>query len=133
MGIKAAYEQHTAKLGVGKLPPIFLFERATLSEWMSLRYWAVSMWATYATLDPSYADSCSFGFCVDVGNGFSTLVPTVLFAVGMTQPFMPARVLGMIGLVKFYQEFYGTVVYYFQYFFNRRYKRSPRAHVLGIV
>ena len=31
------------------------------------------------------------------------------------------------------QEFYGTCIYFFQYCFNGRYKRSPRAQVFGIV
>ena len=39
----------------------------------------------------------------------------------------------MLGLVMFWQEFYGTCVYFFQYFFNGRFRRSPRAHTLGIV
>jgi hypothetical protein len=34
--------------------------------------------------DPSYANRESFGFFIDVGNGFSTIIPTVLFLVGMT-------------------------------------------------
>ena len=71
----------------------------------------------YAALDPSYADQASFGFCVDVGNGFTTLVPSVLFAVSITSPLLDARHLGMLGLVMFWQEFYGTCVYFFQYFF----------------
>ena len=32
-----------------------------------------------------------------------------------------------------YQELYGTVVYFFQFFFNRKDKRIARAHVLGVV
>lgn len=50
----------------------------------------------YATLDPSYAQQGSFGFCVDVGNGFTTLAPSVLFALSITRPLLDARVLGMV-------------------------------------
>ena len=80
--IRREYEGFNAKLGVGHLPPIFLFERASLSQIFSLRYWAV-MWSTYSVLDPSYSDTTTFGFCVDVGNGVTTLLPTLLWAAGM--------------------------------------------------
>ena len=54
----------------------------------------------------SYQDQTTFGFFVDVGNGFTTLLPTLLWAVAMTWPVigMPARALGSMGLIKFYQE-----------------------------
>ena len=81
--IRREYEGFNAKLGVGRLPPIFLFEHASLSQIFSLRYWAV-MWSTYSVLDPSYSDTTTFGFCVDVGNGVTTLLPTLLYAAGMT-------------------------------------------------
>jgi hypothetical protein len=61
------------------------------------------------------------------------LLPTVAFALGMTWELMPARWLGMLGLISFYQMAYGTVIYFFQYVFNGRYHRSPRALVYGIV
>ena len=131
--IKQVFESHTTKLGVGKLPPVFLFDTISLREIFSLRYWAVGMWATYATLDPSYADSTSFGFCIDVGNGFSTLPTSLYFALEMTAQAIRPKFLGMLGLIVHWQEFYGTVMYFFQYFFNRRFERSPLAHVLGIV
>jgi hypothetical protein len=51
----------------------------------------------------------------------------------MTWPFLAPRMLGMVGLVFFYQMFYGTVVYFFQYTFNGRYARAPLSHALGIV
>lgn len=130
--IQRQYAAFTAKHGLGVLPPVFLFERVTLAEVLSLRYWAV-MWSTYSALDPSYSDTTTFGFCVDCGNGVTTLLPTALFAVGMSGGVLPARWIGMVGLVKFYQELYGTVVYFFQYCFNKRYARTPRAHVWGVV
>ena len=46
---------------------------------------------------------------------------------------MPARTLGALGLVFFYQMFYGTVGYYFQYFYNRRYAKTPAGLVAGLV
>ena len=117
--IQRQYASFSAQYGAHVLPPVFLFERVALRQLFTLRYWAV-MWSTYCALDPSYADTTTFGFCVDVGNGVTTLLPTVLFGVGMTwSPLLSPRGLGMLGLVKFYQELYGTVVYFFQYAFNR--------------
>ena len=175
--IQQVHKDSEAKLGVGRLPPVFLFEDVAFGRLFSLEYWSV-MWSTYCALDPSYADTTTFGFCVDIGNGVTTLVPTVLFALGMTWPLLPPRWLGMMGLIMHYQararakcskrptpstagapalrractpahrpapdcagcararghqEFYGTCIYFFQYCFNGRYKRSPRSHVFGIV
>jgi len=130
--IQQQHADYTAKYGVGVLPPVFLFERVHFTELLSLKYWAF-MWSQYAALDPSYADTTSFGYCVDVGNGVTTLLPTIIFAIGMTRHVLEARVLGMLGIVKFWQEMYGTYVYFFQYFNNRRFERAPRAHMWGIV
>ena len=132
-GIRKRYDANTKALGAGRLPPVFLFAPVTLRQLVSLEYWGVEMWGTYAALDPAYAETASFGFCVDVGNGVTTLLPSILFAAGMTWDVLSARWLGMLGLVSFYQELYGTVVYFFQFFFNRKDKRIARAHVLGVV
>ena len=122
-----------AKYGASKLPPVFLFRGVSLRDALSLKYWSV-MWSTYASLDSSYVDTTTFGYCVDVCNGVSTLLPTIVFAAGMTShALLSPRVLGMLGLVSFYQEFYGTVVYFFQFFFNRRHDKLSRSLVLGVV
>ena len=54
---------------------MILFRGISLSEALSLKTWA-SIWSTYAMIDPSYADTRSFGFWIDTGNGISTLIPT---------------------------------------------------------
>ena len=133
--VQQQHRAFAARHGANKLPsPLFLFARVPLRRALSLEYWAV-MWSTYATLDPAYIDTASFGFCVDSGNGVTTLLPTIAFAVGMSaqSALLPARWLGMLGLLKFWQEMYGTCVYFFQYLFNRKYASSPAAHVWGIV
>jgi hypothetical protein len=83
--------------------------------------WA-ELWSTYSVFDDSYADRKSFGFFVDIGNGFSTLIPSLLFLYGMTFEIMPARVLGIVGLLLFYQTWYGTVVYFWSFVLNKRYR-----------
>ena len=126
-----------AKWGLGRLPPLselFLFEWVPPSAMLSTTFWS-KMWSTYAQLDTSYVETSSFGFCVDVGNGFSTIVPSVLYSAAMTYPILSPRWLGMIGLVMYYQELYGTLVYYFQYFYNGRPEaaKSSAAIVWGVV
>ena len=59
------------------LSPLSLFELFSFSFW-------TKVWSTYSLYDPSYANRESFGFFVDVGNGWSTLLPTVLALVTMT-------------------------------------------------
>jgi len=50
VAIQRAYEGHTAKLGVGKLPPVFLFENVSLGKMLSVflpsEYIGVAMWGT---------------------------------------------------------------------------------------
>jgi hypothetical protein len=60
----------------------FFFRPLPLSELLNFTslYWS-AVWSTYSLYDPSYANRESFGFFVDVGNGWTTLLPTMLFQV----------------------------------------------------
>ena len=91
------------------------------------------IWSSYAVFDDSYASKKSFGFFVDVGNGFTTLVPTLLFLYQMTLGQLPARALGIVGVLLFYQMWYGTLVYLGSYFVNKRHVGRPLWHVGVIV
>jgi hypothetical protein len=104
----------------------------SLREFASTKLWART-WLGYAYWDDGYADPKSFGWAIDVGNGFVTLLPSLLFLVGMTFQFLPPQVLGIIGLLVFYQKFYGTGLYFFQYLYNRRYEGRPLKGVIGVV
>jgi len=104
----------------------------SLGGFWSSRLWA-RVWLGYAYWDDGYADPKSFGFAIDVGNGFSTLLPSLLFLVGMTVPLFSPAVLGIIGLLVFYQKFYGTCLYFFQYLYNRRYENRPLSGILAVV
>jgi hypothetical protein len=106
--------------------------RVSLREACSSRLWART-WLGYAHWDDGYADPKSFGFAIDVGNGLVTLVPSVLFLLGMTFPIFSPVVLGVLGLLLFYQKLFGTALYFFQYVFNRRYQGRPLAGVLAVV
>jgi hypothetical protein len=91
------------------------------------------IWSGYSLFDPGYSDRRSFGYNIDVGNGFTTLVPAVIFAFGMTFELMPARVLGIIGVIIFWQMFYGTAVYFFQFFNNGRHHGHSARDLLLFV
>jgi hypothetical protein len=106
--------------------------RASFRELTTTRLWA-RIWSEYAFYDPSYADRRSFGFAADVGNGFVTLVPSLVFFFGMTVPVLPAVVLGLIGGFVFYQKLYCTSLYFFTFLFNRRYEGHRLAALLGVV
>lgn len=99
----------------------FFFQNLTLFECFSFKFWT-KVWSTYSLYDPSYSNRESFGFFIDVGNGWSTLIPSFLFLIGMTYDIIPARALGIIGILKFYQEFYGTVIYFLSFILNKRYQ-----------
>lgn len=110
----------------------FFLSTLPIADLFSASTWS-RVWSEYARYDPSYADRRSFGFAIDVGNGFVTLLPSLVFLVGMTFPVLPARVLGIVGLLLFYQKFYGTSLYFFTYLFNRRYEGHPPAAVWTFV
>ena len=86
-----------------------------------------------ALFDESYADKRSFGFVIDIGNGFVTLLPSLVLVYGMTYWFVSARTLGILGLLLHYQVFYGTVLYCASYVLNGRHRGHPRWHVLLFV
>lgn len=110
----------------------FALARRSLGDLFSLSLWA-EVWSTYALFDESYADKRSFGFVIDIGNGFVTLLPSVVLLYGMTYDFVSARTLGILGLLLHYQVFYGTVLYFASYVLNGRYRGHARWQVLLFV
>jgi|GEM_PF-2163625 len=115
------YQNKLKKLEKGELGTIFLFEHMDLSTALKPITWT-DVWATYSLVDESYSKSTSFGWNIDIGNGFSTFVPTILVSFGMTlqhELFSP-KTLGLLGALSYYQELYGTVVYFTQYIVNKR-------------
>ena len=101
-------------------------------QFFASRTWS-EVWSSYAVFDPSYADKSSFGFWIDVGNGFSTLLPALFVLYGMTFQVFPAWVLGLVGLLMLWQMFYGTVVYFSSYLLNRRYKGHTVKNLIVFV
>lgn len=89
--------------------------RIPITKLFSFKSWT-GIWSSYCLFDPGYSRKGSFGFNIDVGNGFSTVLPATLFGLGMSLEIVSPQVLGMIGIAMFWQMFYGTVVYFFQFF-----------------
>lgn len=106
--------------------------RIPVFQLLSFKQWT-GIWSSYCFFDPGYSRRGSFGYNIDVGNGFSTVVPALLFAFGMTYEIVPARLLGIIGVVMFWQMFYGTVVYFFQFFNAGRHVGHTRKNLLLFV
>lgn len=105
------------------------------------------MWSTYSLWDPSYSNPESFGFFIDVGNGWSTILPCWMwnFAILFPQYFAPSGneigdndysavvLLGFIGTCSYWQVLYGTIIYFLSFLWNKRYQNKPLVEVLGFV
>lgn len=102
------------------------------SKLLSPRSWT-GVWSSYALYDRGYADERSFGWNIDVGNAWSTVIPATVFAWGMTYELMPARWLGALGIAVFWQMFYGTAVYFFQFFNNRNHVGHSLGSIVAVV
>ena len=108
----------------------YLTTRLSLSptKVLSPKFWA-EIYAAYAFYDPAYLDRKSAGFNIDIGNGYWTLVPTLILIVNFTSPFLPAFVAGIIGLALFYQWIYVTGLYVASFFVGQQHKQLSRGEV----
>ena len=141
-------EYREEKTGESKKPE-YLAGFAYLNMPLSLRdiydggeKWS-RMWSTYSLWDPSYSNPESFGFFIDVGNGWSTILPCWLwnFAILFPHYFTPTNegdcsavvFLGFIGSCSYWQVLYGTIIYFLSFLWNKRYENKPLVEVLGFV
>ncbi len=103
-----------------------------LSQLFDPRTWAY-VWIDYTRFDPAYVDKTSFGYNIDVGNGHSTFILSVLLMYSIVDPVWSPKVLGIVGVVMYYQKWYGTVMYLFQFINNKKYKYiSWKEHVFCV-
>ena len=96
--------------------------------------WA-DMWATYALFDDHYADDHSYPYFVDCGNGVFMLLPTLLLLCGMTNDLssigLTPRLLGLVSLLAFWTQLYGTVMYIWTFYRHKRYEPAGvKAHLI---
>ncbi len=117
----------------GKTPAVeFLTTRVPLKRILTPTVWA-DVWATYAQIDASFSDRRTWGFNVDVANGFLTPLPTLALYAAITYDFMPAILTGMLGLVLSWQWAYATSVYWVSFFMAGRQRFLTRAELFGYV
>ena len=103
----------------------FLTTKIPLTRVLSPTIWA-DVWATYSKFDDSYTDRRTYGYNVDIANGFVTLVPTLVLYVAFTFDLLPALIAGMVGVMMFWQVTYATSVYWVSFFVARRQNRIAR-------
>ena len=103
----------------------FLAGRVPLRRIVSSTVWA-DVWATYSQYDGSYADRRTYGYNVDIANGFVTPVPTLILYAAFTFDFLPAAVAGIVGAMMFWQLTYATSVYWVSFFGANRQARIGR-------
>jgi hypothetical protein len=94
----------------------------SLQELFSSKQWA-KMWATYALFDPSYQNQESFGFFIDVGNGYSTIPACLLINASILCPDrLSPTLVGCVAIAMYWQVTYGTIIYFLSFMFNKRYQ-----------
>ncbi len=134
MYIKKDYQDRLKKYGKGKeWDSAFdvLSMPLTLAEVFHGKTWAL-MWSTYSLFDPSYQNHESFGFFIDVGNGWSTIPPSLYLNYAICYPEkVSPLILGCVVIASYWQMLYGTVIYFLSFFFNKRYE--GRSNVVSIL
>ena len=110
----------------------FLGSRVPLTRTLSPTVWA-DAWATYAQYDSSYADRRTFGFNVDIGNGFVTPLPTMILFAAYTFDFLPAVYAGILGAMVFWQWIYATTLYGVSFFVAKRQTRISRLETFTFI
>ena len=111
----------------GRTPAVeFLTTKVPLTQILSPTVWA-DVWATFSMYDESYTDRRTYGFNIDIANGFFTAVPTLVLYAAFTVAFLPALFAGLLGVMLFWQWAYATSVYLVSFFVAERHKLISRA------
>jgi len=117
----------------GRTPAIeFLRARVALVRMLSPTLWA-DIWAVYSQYDSSYADRRTFGFNVDIVNGFLTPVPSLIVYAAYTFEVFPAVLTGIVGVILFWQVMYGASVYLISFFVAGRQARISRRELCAWI
>ena len=125
IGVRAGYWREVQGR-TGRSPAYgFFATRIRLTKVLSPAVWA-DAWAAYCYYDDSYADRRTFGFNVDIANGFVTPVPTLVLYAAFTVGDPSALVAGVIGLMLSWQWVYMTSTYLVSFFVARRHTLVSR-------
>lgn len=142
--ISTTYNQHLKPKYGQKLPSgfVLLDKSDSLLDAFSLQHWS-NIWSTYSLLDPSYADSTSFGFWIDVGNGHFFLLPSLLLSFcitvdeiwlsNITSQYLSPRNVGLFGIICNYVMMHGTFLYFASYIYNKRYVGCTVSSILVVI
>lgn len=110
-----AWQQET-----GRTPAVqFLTAGVPLNRVLSPTVWA-DVWATYSMFDSAYADRNTYGFNIDIANGFTTPASTVFLYAAYTAGDVPAIATGIIGAMLFWQWTYASSLYLVSFFVGRK-------------
>ena len=113
----------------GRTPAVeFLTSSVPLRRILSPTVWA-DVWAAYCQYDDSYADRRTYGFNVDIGNGFFTPAASLVLLGAMTFEFLPAVAAGILGVALFWQWFYVSSLYIVAFFVAKRHREIGSAEV----
>lgn len=109
----------------------------SVSDCFQGKTWAL-MWSTYALFDPSYQNQESFGFFIDVGNGWTTIPPCLLLNYVMIyHEHLPSWIshnfVGCIIVASYWQMLYGTIIYFLSFIFNKRWHGHNVASMMLFV
>ena len=104
----------------GRTPAVeFLTTSVPLNRILSPTVWA-DVWATYSMFDSAYADRNTYGFNIDIGNGFATPAPALILYVTYTDGLLPAVAAGILGVMLFWQWVYGSSLYVVSFLVGRK-------------
>ena len=111
----------------GRTPAVeFLTTKAPLGKLLSPTLWA-DAWATYSMYDDSYANRRTYGFNIDIANGFFTPLPSLILYAAFTTAFIPALFAGILGVILFWQWIYVSSVYWVSFFVSSRQELISKA------
>ena len=107
----------------GKTPAVeFLTTSVPLNGILSPTVWA-DVWATYSMYDSAYADRNTYGFNIDIANGFTTPASTLILYVTYTGGLLPAVAAGILGAMLFWQWVYASSLYVVSFVVGRKQTR----------
>jgi len=133
--VEQQHQQFTREFSRGQeLQQVFRFFTARLrpSDVLAPSTWA-EVWSSYSLFDEAYANKKSFGFWVDTGNGFFTLLPALFFIYALTFEAVDPRIVGIVGLMFFWQMLYGTIIYFWAYICSGQYKGLSLGNLVAFV
>ena len=120
-------------LDTGRSPIIFfLTSKIPLSRAFLPNIWA-DLWAIYLQLDESYVNRFSYGYNVDIANGFLVPIPTIILYISYSFGIIPAQIVGIIGVMLYWQLLYGTLVYWNSFFMKNLQKKTDKLNLYIIV